>query len=258
MTVLLRRILLVVVVCTAVASAQQPLPYWDYQSAMQAAYYLDHVTTVDTLEDEFGPFLALGDRFGLVRLIQLVAGQSRDVWTSKQLTGAVIEVLSADLDGDDQNEIIAWTGSGILYVWSSADRRLRWESLNNDFREIHCVSLGQVDDDAPLEIVVNADQHLHYIDGLTFNREWTSPMEYEAGRLAVGDVDGDGTAEIVLNTGQVVDVRSGDVEWAGEVFGSRIMLLDMDGDGIPEVLSESDGTVMRIFDVDHQREKILQ
>jgi hypothetical protein len=258
MTVLLRRSLIAVVLLTTAAAAQQPLPYWDYQSAMNAAYYLDHVTAVDTLEDEMGPYLAMGDRFGLVRLMQLVDGESREVWTSKQLTGAVLEVLSADLDGDDQDEIIAWTSSGVIYVWSSVDRRLRWESLNNDFRQLHCLSVGQVDEDEPLEIVVNGDRRIHYVDGQSFNREWTSPMEYEAGRIAIGDVDGDGTAEIVLNTGQVVDVRSGDVEWAGEVFGSRIVLLDMDGDGIPEVLSESDGTVMRIFDVDHRREKQLQ
>ena len=258
MHVLLRRILLVLMAWTAVAAAQQPLPFWDYQSAMRAAYYFDHITTVDTLEDELGPYLAMGDRYGLVRLMQLVAGESRQVWTSKQLTGAVLEVLSADLDADGQDEIIAWTGSGVLYVWSSTDRRLRWESLNNDFRVIHCIGIGQVDDDPALEIVVNADQHLHYVDGRSFNREWTSTMEYEAGRLVVGDVDGDSTAEIVLNTGQVVDVRSGDVEWEDEVFGSRIVLLDMDGDGIPEVLSESDGAVMRIFDVDNHREKTLQ
>jgi hypothetical protein len=258
MIVLLRRSLAAVVLLAAVAAAQQPLPYWDYQAAMNAAFYLDHVTTVDTLEDEMGPYLAMGDRFGLVRLVQLVEGASREVWTSKQLTGAVLEVLSADLDGDDSDEIIAWTSNGVIYVWSSADQRLRWESLNNDFRQLHCVGVGQVDEDDAMEIVINGDRRIHYVDGATFNREWTSPMEYEAGRLAVGDVDGDGASEIVLNTGQIVNARSGDVEWAGEVFGSRIVLLDMDGDGIPEVLSESDGTVMRIFDVDHQREKQLQ
>ena len=258
MTVLLRRSLLFVVLWCTVAVAQQPLPYWDYQSAMKASFYLDHVTTVDSLEDELGPFLAMGDRFGLVRLIHLVEGESREIWTSKQLNGSVLEVISGDLDGDDRDEIIAWTSTGSIYTWSAHDQRLRWESLNNDFRLVHALGVGQVDDDDPLEIVINADRRLHYVDGISFNREWTSTMEYEAGRLAIGDVDGDGTPEIVLNTGQVVDVRSGDVEWEDEVFGSRIVLIDMDGDGIPEVLSESDGTVMRIYDVDSRREKLLQ
>jgi hypothetical protein len=35
-------------------------------------------------------------------------------------------------------------------------------------------------------------------------------------------------------------------------------ILDIDGDGIPEVLSESDGLPLRIFDVDHRKEKHLQ
>nr|MBC8423775.1 hypothetical protein [bacterium] len=71
-------------------------------------------------------------------------------------------------------------------------------------------------------------------------------------------VDGDGTPEIVLNTGQVIDSRGGDVEWEDEAFGARIELVDMDGDGIPEVLTESDGGVLKIYDIDNRREKHLQ
>lgn len=259
MPALLRRSLLAAVLVAAVsASAQQPLTYWDYHDAMSAAFRLDHITSVDSLEDEFGPYLAMGDRFGLVRLFHLTDGGSRQIWVSKQLNGVVQEVVSGDLDGDDRDEIVAYTSAGVVYVWSSSDNRLKWESLTGDFRMVHSLALGQVDDDDAREIVINADNKIHYVDGETWNREWTSPMDYEATRMAIGDVDDDGVEEIVLNTGQVVDPRSGDVEWEGETFGARIQLLDMDGDGIPEVLAESDGTILRIFDVDLRREKQLQ
>jgi hypothetical protein len=62
----------------------------------------------------------------------------------------------------------------------------------------------------------------------------------------------------VLNTGQVLNSRSGDLKWGDEVFGARIELLDVDGDGILEVLTESDAAVMKIYDVDVRREKHLQ
>lgn len=242
----------------APAAAQRPLDYMDYAAAMRAALRLDHIIGVDSLEDPSGPVLAVGDRFGLVRLLQLVDGQTRQLWVSKQLKGQVMEVLSADVDGDDRDEILAWTDAGGIYLWSAHEQRLLWEALTNDYRVITAVALGQVDDDPALEIVINADNRIHYVDAQTYNREWTSPYDYTAARLRVGDVDGDGTAELVLSTGQVVDARNGDVEWDSEVFGSRIELLDIDADGILEILAESDGVVMRIYDADVQREKQLQ
>lgn len=234
------------------------LGYQDYVRAMRAAERLDHVASVESLEDADGPVLAVGDRFGLVRLIHVTGAGARALWTSKQLTGMVQEVLSADLDGDGSDEVIAWTSAASLYVWSAGDGRLRYETLQNDFQVLHGLCVGDVDDDAALELVVNADRHIYYIDGINFIREWTSLNEYEATRIAVGDVDGDKLPEIVLNTGQVLNSRSGDLKWGDEVFGARIELLDVDGDGILEVLTESDAAVMKIYDVDVRREKHLQ
>lgn len=260
MTVASRRLLglALVLAAAAPAFAQPPLDYWEYAAAMRAAERLDHVAGVNSLEDPSGPVLAVGDRFGLVRMLQLVDGQTRQLWVSKQLNGQVMEVLSADVDGDDRDELLAWTSAGAIYLWSAHDRRLLWESLTNDYQNVTAVALGQVDDDPALEIVINADSRIHYVDAQTYNREWTSPYDYSCTRLRVGDVDGDGGAELVLSTGQVVDCRNGDVKWDSEVFGTRIELLDIDADGIPEILTESDGAVMRIYDADVQREKHLQ
>ena len=240
-----------------VASAAE-LGYWEYRAVMRACERLDHVSCIESLEDADGPYIVIGDRFGLVRIVHLTGEGSRDIWTSKQLNGFVQEVVLADLDGDGSDEIIAWTTSAVVYVWSSTDHELRYETLQNEFQVLHSLATGNVDDDDQLEILVNADDHIYYLDGVTFNREWTSLQEYQATRMVVGDVDGDGTPEIVLNTGQVIDARGGDVEWEGEVFGARIELVDMDGDGIPEVLSESDGGSLKIYDVDIRREKHLQ
>lgn len=222
------------------AGGPRTLGYQDYVRAMRAAERLDHVASVESLEDADGPVLAMGDRFGLVRLVHVTGEGARALWTSKQLTGTVQEVLSADLDGDGSDEVIAWTSAAILYVWTAGDGRLRYETLQNDFQALHALCVGDVDDDPALELVVEReDRHLYYIDGVTFNREWTSLNEYEARRVAVGDVNGDEFPEIVLNTGQVLNSRSGDLKWGDEVFGDRIELLDVDGDGILEVLTEA-------------------
>ena len=248
--------LLVLILAGSAAAAE--LGYWEYRSVMRACERLDHMCCVESLETDDGPFIVIGDRFGLVRLIHVTGDGSREIWTSKQLNGLLVEVQSADLDGDGADEILAWTTAPMLYVWSSIDNHLLYETLVNDYTVMHGLTTGNVDEDEQLEIVLNADEHLYYIDGVSFNREWTSLSEYRASRLAVGDVDGDGTMEIVLNSGQVVDARGGEVEWEEDTFGARIELVDMDGDGLPEVLTESDGGVMKIYDIDNRREKHLQ
>jgi hypothetical protein len=255
-------LLLAGMLLSGVALAQdgpQPLDYDEYNAVVRTANRLDSVATLEPTDTDVGMLLVLGDRYGLVHVYHMTHHASKELWESKQLNGLVNEVRVADLDGDAyEDAIVATTSGGIIYVWSTDNFDPLFESLTTDFQEIHSIAFGNVDDDPATEIVLNADRHIHYIDGKTFNREWTSPYEYEATRMEIGDVDGDMRPEIVLNSGQVLDVRTGDVEWSEEVFGSRIELLDMDGDGVLEVLSESDGNVMRIFDVDHRKEKHLQ
>ncbi len=254
----LRPLLCLALLLAAAAAGAAELGYWEYRAVMRSCERLDHVACIESLEDAEGPYLAIGDRFGLVRIIYLTADGARDIWTSKQLNGVIQEVVAADLDGDGTDEIIAWSASAMVYVWSTTDLELRYETLQNDFQALHSLAVGNVDEDEALEILVNADDHIYYLDGVTFNREWTSLREYQATRMAVGDVDGDDQPEIVLNTGQIIDARGGDVEWEDEVFGARIELVDMDGDGIPEVLTESDGGLLKIYDIDTRREKHLQ
>ncbi len=230
----------------------------EYQALVESAARSDHLVLLPPPPGLVGARLVIGDRYGLVRVVHLTHGASREVWKSKQLNGVVDEVIAADLDGDGYEEILARTSAGMLYTWGGRDLKQRFESLQTDFTKVHAFTAGNVDDDEQAELIVNADRHLYYVDGRSYNREFTSIREYEATRMRCGDVDGDGMNEIVLNTGQVVDSRSGDLEWADEVFGARIDLADVDGDLVPEVLSESDGAPLRIFDVDLRKEKHLQ
>jgi hypothetical protein len=71
-------------------------------------------------------------------------------------------------------------------------------------------------------------------------------------------VDGDERVELVLNTGQVLDSGTGEVEWADQVFGTRLELLDFDGDGILEILTEGPGSPLRVWDADFRAEKRFQ
>jgi hypothetical protein len=72
-------------------------------------------------------------------------------------------------------------------------------------------------------------------------------------------VDGDRRIEVVLNSGQVIDSVSGDIEWEDETFFGKIELFDINGDGIPEILTENPGNgPLKVFDAGHRFEVRFQ
>jgi hypothetical protein len=252
-------ILLAAVVLAPLAEAATDLSYEEYQRIARVAHRLLHVTMFEPLEGEPGMNVAIGDRYNTVNVYYLTEGTGERTWRSRALSGVVEELIVMDADGDGLDDtLVARTNAGRIYAWSLADYRQIFESLPGDYERITCFTTGNVDDDPQNELVINADRRIYYVDGVTGNRDFTSLSEYEATEVRCGDVDGDDRVELVLNTGQVLDGLTAEVEWAEEVFGQRIELLDYDGDGILEIFTESDGGFLRVFNVDYRREARFQ
>ncbi len=250
----------VLLMAASLAAAQDELSYDQYRAIAETSARLKHVAMFEPLSGEAGMNIVVGDRYGKVDVFALQPdGESKPVWKSRQLAGNADEVLCVDLSGDGLDDaIVARTSGGRLYVWSLDGFQLLFESLSNDYQQIQAFAVANVDQDPQAEIVLLADHKLNYVDGQSFSRDWTSLQDYDATRLVVGDVDGDGRPELVLNTGQILDSGSGAVKWEDEAFGNRVQLLDIDGDGILEVLTESDGLPLRVFDIDYRNEKRFQ
>jgi hypothetical protein len=74
--------------------------------------------------------------------------------------------------------------------------------------------------------------------------------------MLVANVDDDEQLEIILNTGPIIDSRFYYVEpskvGAGG-YGRNISLLDLNGDGIPEIVGESNGFQLRVYDIYAER-----
>ena len=255
------RILGAVLLLTTIGGTRalaQDLDYWQVLAMDRSAFRIRQVALMPVQPGASGQELVYGDRYGFVRAVNIDGGAVRETWRSPSLEGAVLEVLVEDLDGDGPVEIIARTRGGRLYVYDDLFKPL-WENLREDYSEILAMTIANTDNDTPYEIVILNDRgFLDYIDGDQFNREFRSTQTYVASEIVIGNVDSDADLEVVLNTGLVLDAVIAEPQWSTDSFGEHVELLDIDGDGIDEIIGYSTNQLMRIFDADDQQEKPLR
>lgn len=200
---------------------------------------------------------ALGDIHGFVHVYEGRDGAYAEVWISEYLESGVSGLLLADVDLDGLGEILVYTEGGRIHFLDLGDYHLLWSNPATDYESLSALAVHDVDDDEQPELLFVADGRLVVYDGRDRFEEWRSDQDnLTSTDLLVGDVDGDGADEIVLNDGFVFDARYRDLEWQSpESFGERIGLLDVDDDEIPEVVGEFGGRFLRIFDIDLRRMK---
>jgi hypothetical protein len=200
---------------------------------------------------------ALGDAHGFLHVFE-ERGQAYDeIWLSEYLESAVAGLFVDDVNLDGLMEIVVYTENGRIHFLDGANYRTLWSNQPEDYASMTAMLLSNVDDDDQVELIFVADGRLHIYDGRYQFEEWRSDQaNITATKIVLGDVDGDGAEEIVLNDGFVFGARYHDLEWQSpESFGERIVLLDVDDDTIPEVIGEFQGRFLRIFDVDLRRMK---
>ena len=113
--------------------------------------------------------------------------------------------------------------------------------------------IADVDRDPQLELVVCADNKIQYIDGVDYVIEKVGRDFVNPSMMLVADVDNDLETEIVTNDGYVIDTNTLNIEWANDGFGYPISLFDIDNDGVPEVIGETQGAIT-IWDIEERRE----
>lgn len=198
--------------------------------------------------------IAYGDVRGYLHILERGKTGYQEVWRSSFLGSPVGGVFAEDIDHDGAVELVLFTSRGRIYILDGTTYRTIWQSEEGAFRNIAAMAVEDIDADPQPELVFCADGRLYIYDGESLFRQWESEGEFQARQILVGDVDSDGEREIVLNTGFVIGPTFHDVEWAlPDGFGERIALMDIDGDGVPEVLGEAGG-FLRAFDVELQRE----
>lgn len=217
--------------------------------------------------DEESPRVVYGDAEGSLHVVRYVDGRGYEEWKSEPLGSAVLGVFVDDVDADGEFEIVAYTFTRIV-LYSAEDYSFIWQIKE----DITHMAIANVDDDPQLELVYlvkslgHSEMHIHVYDCLELFEQGISdviPKEsIHAQSMVIADFDDDYGLEVALNTGVVVDLETLIVEWYfADGFGDRLGFLDIDGDGVLELIGEVGGLrhsrYLRIFNVDIQSETFL-
>lgn len=151
---------------------------------------------------------------GHVKVFDGATGAERLSFFAFSGQAAGVTVAAGDLDGDGQAEIMCGTTSGAgphvkVFDGVTGAERSSFFAFPANFQGGVFVAAGDVDGDGRAEIVAGAGPgagpHVKVFDGVT-GAERSSLFAYSAGfqggvRVAVGDVNGDGRAEIITGAG---------------------------------------------------------
>lgn len=176
-------------------------------------------------------------------------------WESTTLGSRATSLFVTDLYGDGKLKIVVSTIAGRVLIYDLATYQLDWENLQLRYSRIDFMRPAQLDNDPQQEVVILADDRLYIFDGYNRNIQWSSTTAMVATFLVIGNIDDDPQPEIVLNSGKIVDGRFYNIQFqTDKAFGDRIDLLDVTGDGYPDVVGEFSDRSIKVFDVWRTRE----
>lgn len=201
------------------------------------------------------------------------------IWSSIQLTGPFTFDCN-DINQDGINEIvigsyrsIAEHANGILSIFDSINKTLKWQSEINFFHRIckgiNRVRIGDVDNDGEREIVVATDScytgAIYIVNGNDYHIEniYLFDPGTPINTVQIYDIDMDGDNEIIAGGNKVssasngskiyiIDGSSGQIEWQSDnlevstVF--QTLIDDIDNDSVPEIIVNNGFIYFYIYD----------
>lgn len=207
------------------------------------------------LDSKGGEGLVYADVYGKLHILRATPKGWKLEWELTNLGSKILRYFVRDLEGDGVQEIVIATMDGRILVYAMGTYQNVWENLEDNFTLIQAIDVANVDDDPQLEFIFIADGRINIVDGVSKSKQVVSQRTFDATEIIVSNIDKDPQVEVILNSGLVLDSRFYNVEVAWDKpFGDRIALLDVNNDGMPEIIGEFADYSLRIFDAYARRE----
>ncbi|MBI4581933.1 MAG: VCBS repeat-containing protein [Planctomycetes bacterium] len=243
----------------------------------------DYVSLGD-VDDDGRPDVAVASvELGLIQWFQnpgaaaLAPGAVQVPWrvfnvgdTSALATGDISQIQLSDLNGDGTLECFVSAGGTLAAYRQFGDPRDPWGAVLIDQTDaaIGRVAFSDIDGDGfadfivPLDRAGTANDHIAIYTVLTqtqWQRRLVAQQPGNLGVLAVADIDGDGAADLVSATGNLIQwyrnpgairLQSGFSQVPWDVFNigtlsegepNQIQLVDLDGNGVAQCFVTAEG-----------------
>ena len=172
------------------------------------------------------------------------------------VAGAIKNVMAGDINDDGKADIVVATAHGVSTITDLNDSASPVYTDNT--RYIISARLADIDgDDIPELIILSGTDDYSDADRQIDVRAFASPASPlftfaldGANDFAVANVDNDEAMELIVNTGLVYDLDSGENQWYnGSGFGSEhVAAGDINGDGVAEIFGGSRWGAITVYD----------
>ena len=150
-----------------------------------------------------------------------------------------------DLDGDGRHEIFVSASGSIVRL--DGEKRTPSAATELAYRSLCArLEIEDLDRDGDYELICliewGSDRVVTVLSAETLDVLWQSSILYGSSNdLAIGNVDDDVALEIVHSRGYVFDGATYADQWSrGERFGWNVLIHDVDGDGVNEIVAAED------------------
>lgn len=235
-------------------SGAQPLPLFRSGIEVPSANRSQWVVDIDG--DGRNQLLGT-DNQSRIFLLALENGEYRQQWAYPYLFSEeelVRQVLPVGTDQPGAKSILVLTNHNMWLIDDLA-QPARNILTTDDF--LRSAILVDIDGDGAEELIYHSassdwDGAVSTVSVATLTDTLSEPVvvitDVELTNMAVGNVDADANPELVLNTGLVTDLVSGETQWsAGTGFGTKVATGDLHGDGIEEIIGADSWGAMYVY-----------
>lgn len=227
------------------------------RKGIEVAYTSNGIQVANLIGDSNNEMVIL-DRTGTLSVVAAKGDAYESVFTYPYAFAGedgMTRLALFDTNGDGVSEAFVASGSTVYHV---EDVNLPPVPVFETDDIITHMLLENIDSDAAPELIIATGQYGANHDVSVYDNNFQTELlsltteESYNFEMTVGNVDSDTSLELVLSSGEIFDIDTGDRQWYyADGFGRVLTTGDINNDGIEEVLASSGWSALTVWDIEN-------